>query len=392
MDLNSFFEPASSAVVDYRSREFHPMLGDRIAAHVEGGSLPEWEEADLVLMGVGEDRGSADGPGCAVAPDYIRHYLYRLSPPHADMRIVDLGNLARGVEVKDTYYALTEALVALLDKGKTVVLLGGSQDLVFPIYKAYEALGRVINICSVDSDFNLEGGDTVQSNNYLQHIILQQPNYLFDYVALGYQSYFVGPEMVSLMEDLKFSTRRLGEVQASMGNTEPLVRYSDVMAVDVNAVRQGDAPANAYPSPHGLYGEQVCQLARFAGMSDKTSTFALFGMVPGLDRDGQTAHMLAHAIWYFVEGFYYRMDDFPHQSPQHYKRFTVELQDHKMSIAFYKSLKSDRWWMEVPCDDAERRARYGRHTLVPCNYSDYQQALGNAVPDLWWHYYNRINN
>ena len=52
-------------------------------------------------------------------------------------------------------------LQKLLDDGKTVVLLGGSDDLVFPIYKAYEILGRVINICSVDSRFNLEGGEEI---------------------------------------------------------------------------------------------------------------------------------------------------------------------------------------------------------------------------------------
>ena len=176
-----------------------------------------------------------------------------------------------------------------------------------------------------------------------------------------------------------------------MEHAEPLVRYSDVVAVDISAVRQGDAPANANPSPHGLYGEQLCQVARFAGMSDKTSCFGLFEMVPALDRDGQTAHMLAHAVWFFIEGFHYRIGDFPTRDKQHYKRFTVELPDHGMEIVFYKSLRSDRWWMEVPCEDGERRERYLRHTLIPCHYSDYQRAMENEIPELWWHYYNRIN-
>ncbi len=391
MELSTYFDPIDTAIVDYHGSEFRPMLGDDLPAYTRRGHFPDMEDANLAILGVKEDRHSVDNPGCAAAPDHIRRYLYRLAKPHPDLKVVDLGNIAPGAEARDTYFALIEALHQLLEKGLTVVILGGSDDLVFPIYKAYEILGRVINICSVDSRFNLEGGEEINSNNYLQHIILQQPNYLFDYVNVGYQTYFVGSEMIHLMEDLKFSTRRLGEVQVAMEKAEPMVRYSDVVAIDISAVRQSDAPANASPSPHGFYGEQVCQLARFAGMSDKTSTFGLFEMNPTLDRDGQTAHMMAHAVWHFIEGFYHRQNDFPYRDKQHYKRFTVELREHGLDIVFYKSLKSDRWWMEVPCDDIERRERYQRHTLIPCSYADYQRAMENEIPDTWWHYYNRIN-
>ena len=391
MDLGTYFEPIDTGVVDFTSREFRPMLGDAVDAYVALGRFPDVDGAGMVMLGVKEDRASVTNPGCGAAPDFVRHYLYRLAIPHADLHLADLGNIEPGATPHDTYYALSEVLQHLLDKGKTVIVLGGSDDLVFPIYKAYEVLGRVINICSVDSRFNLEGGDTINSANYLQHIILQQPNYLFDYVGLGYQGYFVGQEMVQLMDELKFSTRRVGELQTDMERCEPLVRYSDVVAVDISAIRQSDAPANAEPSPHGFYGEELCRIARFAGMSDKTTTFGLFEMTPALDRNGQTAHMLAQALWFFIEGYHYRLGDFPHRDQAAYRRYTAMLQDHGIEIVFFKSLKSDRWWMEVPCDDDERRQRYLRHTLVPCNYSDYQRAMENEIPELWWHYYNRLN-
>jgi len=391
MELSTYFKPVDNQVVDFSSRQFRPMIGDDVRSHTVENGFPDLNDVSLVMFGVEEDRGSTDNPGCAVAPDYIRHYLYRLAKPHASFALADLGNIAPAATLMDTYVAVSDVMQTLIDMGKTVILLGGSDDIVFGIYKAYEALGRVINICSVDSRFNLEGGEDINSSNYLQHIILQQPNYLFDYVGLGYQSYFVGQEMVRLMEQLKFSTRRVGELRADMERCEPLVRYSDVVAVDISAVRQSDAPANASPSPHGFYGEELCRIARFAGMSDKTSTFGLFEMNPALDRNGQTAHMLAHTLWFFIEGYYYRMGDFPQRDKNSYRRFTAMLQDGNMEIVFFKSLKSDRWWMEVPCDDDERRQRYLRHTLVPCSYSDYQRAMENEIPELWWHYYNRLN-
>ncbi len=392
MELSTYFEPIDMEVVGFKSREFRPMLGDVTRAYTEEGHFPDLEDATLALVGIKEDRASTDNPGCAQAPDHIRRRLYRLAIPHKDSKLVDLGNIAAGAEPRDTYFAVIEALHQLLEKGITVVVLGGSDDLVFPIYKAYEVIGRVINICSVDARFNLEGGNTVNSSNYLQHIILQQPNYLFDYVNLGYQTYFVGREMVDLMEELKFSTRRLGELHANMELAEPMVRYSDVVAVDISAVRQSDAPANAAPSPHGFYGEELCRIARFAGMSDKTSCMGFFEMNPSHDRDGQTEHMVAHAVWHFIEGFYFRLGDYPYRDKQFYKRFTVQLPEHGLDIVFYKSIKSDRWWMEVPCDDVQRKERYMRHTLIPCCYADYQRAMENEIPELWWHYYNRINN
>ena len=253
MDLSNYFAPIDVSVVDYQSSQFRQTLGDAIDVYTEEGNFPDASQARMVMVGVPDDRLSVDNRGCSAAPDYIRHYLYQLARPHSEMSLVDLGNIIPGAEPRDTHFALIEVLHRLLEAGQTVIVLGGGDDLVFPIYKAYEVLGRVINICSVDSRFNLDGGDQVNSNNYLQHIILQQPNYLFDYVNMGYQTYFVGQEMVKLMEELKFTTHRVGELQSNMEHCEPLVRYSDVVAVDVSAIRQSDAPANAQPSPPNCY-------------------------------------------------------------------------------------------------------------------------------------------
>ena len=117
MNLSSYFEPIDTAVLDYQSKEFRPMLGDSISAYTEEGSFPDWEQAPLVLLGVQEDRASVEGKGSAAAPDHIRHYLYRLAKPHEDLHLVDLGNIATGETVRDTYFAVIEVLQHLLDAG-----------------------------------------------------------------------------------------------------------------------------------------------------------------------------------------------------------------------------------------------------------------------------------
>ena len=114
MELSTYFEPIDTGIVDYQSMEFRPMLGDDIIAYTEPGRFPNLDDVNLVLLGVKEDRASVENRGCAAAPDPIRHYLYRLAKPHADMHIADLGNIMPGAETRDTYFALIEALQQLL--------------------------------------------------------------------------------------------------------------------------------------------------------------------------------------------------------------------------------------------------------------------------------------
>ena len=124
-------------------------------------------------------------------------------------------------------------------------------------------------------------------------------------------------------------------------------------------------------------------------MSDKLSSIGFFELNPRFENNGQTAHLVAHAIWYFIEGFYNRRSDFPYIDKQNYKRYTVPMHNEGLELVFYKSKKSDRWWMEIPCDE-QMKQRYARHLLVACSYADYQTALNNDIPERWWRFYNKL--
>ena len=70
--------------------------------------------------------------------------------------------------------------------------------------------------------------------------------------------------------------------------TEPLFRDSDVAIFDISAVRQSDAPGTMSPSPNGFYGEEICLLSRYAGISDNLKIFGLFDVNPEFDIRFQT--------------------------------------------------------------------------------------------------------
>ncbi len=391
MDLSTYFEPVSLDDLGLEHSDFFPHISDRIVTYTVENGFPETKKQHLALLGINDDRGAVNNAGCKDAPNEIRKKFYNLSLPSYDMKIVDLGNIAAGNTVEDTYYAVTNVIAALLHRNIVPIVLGGGQDFSFAIYKAYEKMGQIINICAIDPRFDLGPEDEeLNSTSYLSKIIVQQPNFLFNFTNIGYQSYLVDKQYVKLMNDLHFDAFRLGVVQSELNETEPLIRNADFLSIDMASVRQGDAPANGNPTPHGFYGEQMCTMTRFAGISDKLSCIGFFEVNPKYDINGQTAHLVSHAIWYFIEGFYSRKSDFPYKDKHNYRRYIVPMiGDDSMEIVFYKSKKSDRWWMEIPCPQ-EQQDKYARHLLLPCSIRDYQQALNNEIPERWWTFYNRI--
>jgi arginase family enzyme len=391
MEINLYLEPLDFTISDIDFPDKRERLGHKISAYTKKNAFPDLENIDLAIIGVKEDRYSINNFGCDKAPDIVRKKLYQLFPCNNHCKIADLGNIVKGNKVEDTYFALIEVLAFLIKRNIIPIIIGGSQDLSFANYRAYEKIGQIINIASIDSRFDLGDTDSeISSQSYLSKIILHQPNFLFNFTNIGYQSYFVDIEAIDLMNKLYFDVYRLGVIKKEMEYVEPLLRNADMVSVDISSVRQPDAPGNRNVSPNGFNGEEICQITRYAGLSDKITSIGFYEINPEMDNNDQTSHLAAQMIWYFIEGFYNRKHDFPYKEKKSYKKYYVSIKDNTHEIIFYKSKKSDRWWMEVPCPSSELKAKYERHYLVPCSYSDYQKALEDDVPERWWQVYKKM--
>ena len=391
MDISQFFEPID--LIDFQYAGEGPgyvRMGDLIKNYSQTNHFPDYLSADLVIFGVLEDRNAINNEGCALAPDFIRRYFYPLFPGTFKPNIVDLGNIKRGYAISDTYFAVSSVIAELLDHGILPVIIGGSQDLTFANYQAYQNLGQIINIVSIDPMFDIgKAENEMDSKSYLSSIILHQPNYLFNFANIGYQTYFVNQEALALMKNLMFDTYRLGIVRQNLENAEPIIRNADLLSVDISSIRYSDAPGNGNASPNGLYGEEACQLIRYAGLSDKLTSIGFYELNPKFDKNGQTSQLVAQMIWYFIDGFYNRLKDFPFKNEEDYAKYRVSISDHKEELVFYKSKKSERWWMEIPLQ-SDLKIKFQRHYLVPCSYHDYQTACNNDIPDRWWMVYQKL--
>ncbi len=390
MDISIYFDPIAKLSEEYEPKRFKRRIGDIIKSYYEEGHFPVLENIQLAIVGVPEDRNSYNNKGCAEGVDVIRSNFYSLFEGHFNLCIADLGNIRIGSSVNDTYVAISNVCSELIQNNIIPMIIGGSQDITFANYLAYEKLGQIINIFSLDSRFDIgDGSEEVHSESYLSKIIMHQPNFLFNYTNVGYQSYFVSRDTVQLMDKLLFDIHRLGSVRDDIEETEPMVRNADMLSFDVSSIRISDAPGCAKASPNGFYGEEACQIIRYAGLSDKLTSIGFYEYNPAYDVQQQTAMLIAQMMWYFIEGFYNRKKDFPHKQKEEYVKYHVTIRNLEDKITFYKSKKSDRWWIEVPVK-TDQALKYERHYLVPCSYNDYKIACDGELPDRWWQTYKKM--
>ncbi len=394
MDIADFFEAVSPQNIEGQGRVHPLMLRNHISINFENTAFPDLDAADIAIIGVMEDRNALGNEGCALAPDYVRKYLYGLFQGPYPLQIADLGNIRAGDKPSDTYFAVKTAVAQLLEKNITPLIIGGSQDITYANYQAYAMLGQIINIVSVDNSFDIgiKKGEPVNNKNFLSTILTTKPNYLFNYANIGYQTFLVDQDAIELMERLYFDVYRLGYVRGNMEEVEPIVRNADLLSFDVSSIRQADAPANAMATPMGLTGEEACQIVRYAGLSDKLGSVGFYELNPAFDNAEQTAHLVAQMIWYFIDGFYHRKNDYPDKrikESDNFIKYVVSIREFQNKINFYKSKKSDRWWMEVPCPP-KLQQKYDRQFLVPCSYKDYREACQNEIPEKWWQVYQKF--
>ena len=390
MDISIFLEPVSEKCFGKSHRPGKKTLGETINIFHNEDSFPDLKGVKLAIIGVKEERGAVDNKGCADGVDHVRKALYQLFNHWPQLKIVDIGNVKLGKELNDTYFAVNQVLTELLKNKIVPIVIGAGQDLTYTMYQVYEPTGKLINIVAVDSMFDI-GNDqeALNSHSYLSHIILHQPNFLFNFTNIGYQSYYVDTENIDLMKQLLFDAYRLGNIRKNIDLTEPLIRNGNLLSFDISAIRAADAPGVKNASPNGFNGEDACSMTRYAGLSYKLSSIGFFEYNPHYDINSRTANLIAEMIWYFIDGFSSRQDDIPTLESTEFKRYIVQISDSQNDVVFLCHKITGKWWMDMSFLQ-NKDQRYERHHFIPCAKEDYEQAMRNELPDKWWQFYQKL--
>lgn len=370
-----FLQPVSAEMIKYIEKLPNQSLGKNVVFHTET-DFPNLEQVKIALITVNEYRGAGlDNE----EEDFsnFRNCFYSLFPGNWEVKIADLGTIQAGASIEDTYFLVKSICEDLHRKKIIPVIIGGSQDLTYPIYRSYDNMEQMVNLVVVDSKFDFSQEKGLPYNSYLTKIVVEEPNNLFNYSNLGYQTYFNSQEEIDLVEKLYFEAYRLGEVSNNIAIAEPVFRASDIASFDMMSVASAFSGNNSYFLPNGFTGKEVCALARYSGISDKISSFGIFNFYNSI----KEVSLVSQVLWYFIEGVNHRSNEYPFGSKEQYYKYIVPVEEEE--LIFYKSNKTERWWIEIPFISGLNN-KMKRNALLPCAYEDYLAACKQEITERWW--------
>ncbi len=315
------------------------------------------------------------------SPDKIRAELYQLSKFDTKLRIADFGNLKPASSLKGNYQALRDIVDYFNELNIVTVIIGGSQDLSIGVCEAFKG-NKFFSFSTIDAFLDIKKGrETFNSNNYLSRLFINNPG-LFQFNLIGFQSHYLTTESIN---KLQFGGNhiRLGSLRDNVAIAEPVIRNTDFLSFDINSVKNSDAPGSQRVSPNGLRSEEACQLAKYAGLSNRLKVFGLFDVLTENDQNDLTVKLAAQIIWYFLEGFVNRDNEKP-DSNENCVMFQVEVEGVDKPIVFYRNSITNQWWIEVETDEKVK-------FHFACSEKEYVVASNNEIPGLWLNYIQKID-
>lgn len=380
MELEGFIRPVSDFYHSIRIREEH--LGTNITTFNFEDSF-DWSIFCIAIIGLPYNNFKEENEEYLVAYE-IRKNLALLAKPAQSCKIIDIGNIIRGRFPKDTAFAVGEVIAQLHQKKITTILLGSTSDLGLGNFLGLVSNKKAANLIHIDSHLNLLfEGDRLSDRLTLDEVIFRNSEYLFNYTNIGYQTFYVSQKELDLLDDLYFDAFRLGLVRANLKEYEPILRDAEILNLSLNAVKYSDSPGSLIKSPNGFTGDEACQLSFYSGLSSKTMAFGVYDIGVGEERF-ISCILASQIIWYFIEGKLNQVIETPHINNPDFTRFVVSINQQSQEFVFYRSNKSNRWWLEVPGKTDEK-------IIISCSPLDYERALNQEIPDRWWKMFQKLN-
>ncbi|MDB4133970.1 formimidoylglutamase [Flavobacteriaceae bacterium] len=377
----NFLSPVDDLILSHMNLNSSLILGNRINIFSDVSSPPDLANVDVAIIGVNEYRNGINSLDENFSLNEIRKKFYNLYPGNWSLNIADLGDLILGENVFDTYQAMQSIISVLLKNNIIPVIIGGTQDLTYANYRSYDYLEKTVNVVNIDSNFDLgDSSKPIKNNSFLGKIILDKPHNLFNYSVLGYQTYFNSQEEIDLMEKLYFEPYRLGELNNSIQNAEPILRDANIVTLDLKSIKSSELSSKQKFSPNGFDGKEICAISRYAGISNKVSSFGIYEYLPSIE-DEATEMLIAQIMWYFIEGVSCRIVDNNFHKVEDFQKFIVLVDTQE--LVFLKSVKSSRWWVEIPFVQNSNN-KLDDHSLLPCMHEDYLDATKGVIPERWF--------
>ena len=85
--------------------------------------------------------------------------------------------------------------------------------------------------------------------------------------------------------------------------------------------------------------------------------------------------LLAEAVWYVIDGYNSRINENPKDDSDDFVYYYIEVDNYKFK--FYKSLLTDRWWVEFLKDELISIEK----DIISCTANDYYNCKNSIISE-----------
>jgi formimidoylglutamase len=274
--------------------------------------LAVFDESRFILLGCSQDQGvkrNNGRPGAERAPSAIKNSLYRLTAPYGleGNRLLDIGDSAWEAPLEKIHDRHFTIVKRLLVSNKTVIVLGGGNDISYPDVSAVQAVIPGSLTINIDAHLDIRSNPVRNSGTPYRQLIEEKTIAPATFYELGYQShantqrYLQDAEAfgINLVSYSYIRTRSLTKILEETFN--PVQGQPLFLGFDMDAIRSADAPGVSASSPIGLTAEQALEIVDFFTENHPVRLFEISEVNPSFDIDGRTAKLAAILIHRFLE-------------------------------------------------------------------------------------------
>ncbi|MCE2789635.1 MAG: hypothetical protein LW630_06945 [Saprospiraceae bacterium] len=188
---------------------------------------------------------------------------------------------------------------------------------------------------------------------------------------ISYQRHFSRLEEIYHIEEHSFNSLSLGKMRTFPTLLEPVLRDAQMLHIDLNCLRKSDAPNIGHALPTGLNAEELCQLAKYAGLGDRLECLSVMAG-ENMKAESPEAAIIAETLWYFSEGLNMNAHDLPEASSD-ISEFIISAENMEMDYEFIRHNLTQKWWFRIQNED--------QRSYLACAADEYQSTVDNELPD-----------
>lgn len=292
----------------------HDEINDPRLGSIAKTDIKEIDKCQFVILGCSQDDGvirNKGRPGAKSAPDKIREWFYKLATNKLieNKGIFDIGNIKNGDSLEETHKNLYNTVKTLIIDKKTLIIIGGGNDISYPDCKALsdtlENKKSLLTI-NIDKHFDVRNMEPRNSGTPYRYLLNENVIDPKNFVEFGYIPYLNSQIYYDYLKDLEVNLNSLDDIRFN-GVSKSMLKVTknkDIEDIfwgfDIDSINSKDAPGVSSSYPVGFSSEEIIDLSKIAGRDKRSKIVEFTEVNPQFDIDNRTVKLTSILMFNFI--------------------------------------------------------------------------------------------